>query len=70
VFRLHRLNPANKCKECFQVSQALSPRIRDPSLHLLLRSVKAGLSVGCVRADSERSPESGRRSHPHPYPMI
>jgi N-acyl amino acid synthase of PEP-CTERM/exosortase system len=80
MFWLHRLNPANKFKEYFELTQALSPESKDEvyrlrhrvycdelgferarfdekerdefdeqSRHLLLRSVKAGISVGCVR---------------------
>lgn len=80
MFWLHRLNPANKFKEYFELVQAISPEMKDevyrlrhrvfceelgfwqPSLdgrerdefdeqsrHLLLRSVKTGASVGCVR---------------------
>lgn len=80
MFWLHRLNPASKFKEYFELAQALSPeskdevyRLRhrvycdelgferpnfdgrerdefdDQSRHLLLRSVKTGISIGCVR---------------------
>ncbi len=80
MFWLHRLNPANKFKEYFELAQALSPeskdevyRLRhrvycdelgferpshdgrerhefdDQSRHLLLRSVKTGVSIGCIR---------------------
>lgn len=80
MFWLHRLNPANKFKEYFELAQAISPEMKDEvyrlrhrvyceelgfervspdgrehdefdeqSRHLLLRSVKTGASVGCVR---------------------
>jgi N-acyl amino acid synthase of PEP-CTERM/exosortase system len=80
MFWLHRLNPANKFKEYFELAQAISPEMKnevyrlrhrvyceelgferpsfderehdefdEQSRHLLLRSVKTGASIGCVR---------------------